>query len=134
MEALGAAASVIAVLQLSTSVIEYINAASGATKERRELRGEIRACIQILQELKDEAGDSEEGQRWQSTINALEEPGAPLGRLWAVLTIMAVKLQPKRGLKKIVGSLKWPFEEKELGKMILAERRCHVRPKRVTER
>ncbi|KAH6987716.1 hypothetical protein BKA56DRAFT_669332 [Ilyonectria sp. MPI-CAGE-AT-0026] len=118
MEALGAAASVIAVLQLSTSVIEYINAASGATKERRELRGEIRACTRILQELRDEAGDSEEGQRWQSTINALEEPGAPLGRLWAVLTIMAVKLQPKRGLKKIVETLKWPFEEKELGKLM----------------
>ncbi|KAH8733670.1 hypothetical protein BGZ61DRAFT_528933 [Ilyonectria robusta] len=118
MEALGAAASVIAVLQLSTSVIEYINAASGAKKERRELRGEIRACTQILQELRDEAGDSEEGQRWQSTINALEEPGAPLGRLWAVLTIMAVKLQPKRGLKKIAETLKWPFEEKELGKLM----------------
>lgn len=74
--------------------------------------------IRILQELRDEAGDSEEGQKWQSTVHALEEPGAPLGRLWAVLTIMAVKLQPKRGLKKIVESLKWPFDEKELGKMM----------------
>ena len=112
MEPLGATASVIAVLQLLSKVVEYINSASGAPKERRRLREELRVCENVLQQLKDEADDSEEGKLWSETIKALEAPGAPLGRLEIALSEIEARLKPKEGMRKALSSVEWPFHEK----------------------
>ncbi|KAL1856463.1 hypothetical protein Daus18300_010730 [Diaporthe australafricana] len=114
MDPLGATASVIAVLQLSSDVVKYINSAVGASKERKRLREELRACESILQQIKDEADDSEEGKAWSKTIEALENPGAPLGRLRFALYNVKAKLQRKEGIKKVLADLKWPFNEQEI--------------------
>ncbi|KAH6989117.1 hypothetical protein BKA56DRAFT_710473 [Ilyonectria sp. MPI-CAGE-AT-0026] len=120
MDPLGATASVIAVLQLSSEVVTYINSAVSATHERRRLREEVRACGYILQQLKDEADDSEVGKAWSETIKALEAPDAPLARLWVALRTVRAKLQPKEGPKRLLENLKWPFSEKEVEKIIAA--------------
>jgi hypothetical protein len=116
----GTTASIIAIIQLASAVAEYINGVRGATKERKRLREEVRACEFILQQLKDDADDSEEGEAWSETIKALEGTDAPLGRLWVALNVVKTKLEPKRGLEKALMSLKWPFNEKEIEKIILA--------------
>ncbi len=123
MDGLGVAASVIAVLQLSSTVVTYINAAAGATKERKCLREAVRACESILQQLKDEADDSEEGREWSETITILEAPDAPLGRLWVALCKVEAKLQPKEGIKKALADLKWPFTGKEIGEVFTTIKR-----------
>jgi hypothetical protein len=120
---LSTTASIIAIVQLSSAVVEYINRARGATKERKRLRDEVRACEFILQQLKDEANDTEEGIAWSETIKALEGSDAPLGRLWVALNVVKAKLEPKSGLEKALTSLKWPFNEKEVEKIILAVER-----------
>ncbi len=115
---LGTTASIIAIIQLSSVVVEYINGVRGATKERKRLRDGVRACEFILQQLKDDADDTEEGKAWSETIKALEGADAPLGRLWVALNIVKEKLKPKTGLEKALTSLKWPFSEKEVEKII----------------
>jgi hypothetical protein len=115
---LSTTASIIAIVQLSSAVVEYINGVRGATKERKRLRDEVRACEFILQQLKDDADDTEEGEAWSETIKALEGTDAPLGRLWIALNIVKAKLEPKTGLEKTLTSLKWPFSEKEVEKII----------------
>lgn len=121
---LSTAASIIAVLQLTSSVIKYINTAKGANKDRKSLRDEIRACEDILNQLKDNADDTddEEYEAWQKKIKALEAPGAPLGRLKTALNSVDAKLRPKRDTRtqKAVDSLKWPFKEKEVSDMLAA--------------
>jgi tRNA uridine 5-carbamoylmethylation protein Kti12 len=118
MDPLSVTGSVIAVVQLSAEVVQYINLAAGATKERKRLRNEIQACDDILQQLKDEANEPEAGKAWSDTIRALEAPGAPLGRLWVALDVVRAKLLDQSGVKKAIAILKWPFEEKELEKII----------------
>jgi hypothetical protein len=115
---LGTTASIIAIIQLSSVVVEYINGVRGATKERKRLRDGVRACEFILQQLKDDADDTEEGKAWSETIKALEGADAPLGRLCVALNIVKEKLKPKTGLEKALMSLKWPFSEKEVEKII----------------
>jgi len=117
---LGTTASIIAIIQLSSEVVQYINRIKGATKERKQLRDGLRACEFILQQLKDDSDDTEEGKMWSETIKALEGPDAPLGRLWVALTVVKAKLEPKTGLEKALTSLKWPFNEKEVEKIISA--------------
>jgi hypothetical protein len=105
-DGLSLAASVIAVIQLSSEVVKYVSVAAGAMKERKHLREEVRACEQILQQLKDDADDMDEGNAWSGTIKALEASGAPLGRLAAALAAVKAKLEPKKGLGKTFARLK----------------------------
>ncbi|SPO07532.1 uncharacterized protein DNG_10226 [Cephalotrichum gorgonifer] len=114
MDPLSITAGIIAVLQLSSEVVKYITSAKGAKKQRKTLREELRACESILQQLKDEADDSEEGRAWSTTIEALEAPGAPLGRLRVALSNVKERLQPQDGMGKSYASLKWPFNEEEI--------------------
>ncbi|KPM36223.1 hypothetical protein AK830_g10354 [Neonectria ditissima] len=115
---LSTAASIIAVLQLSASVVGYINTAVGATKDRKRLREEVRACEYILLQLKEEADDSREGATWLQTIETLEAPDGPLRRLWTALKTVKSKLGLKKGLQKTLTGLKWPFGEKEVEKLL----------------
>ncbi|CAI4213229.1 unnamed protein product [Parascedosporium putredinis] len=117
---LGAAASIIAVLQLSEKVVQYIKSAKGAKQQRTAFRDELRACEAILRELKDEADDSEEGQAWTATIETLEGPEAPLGRLYAALSGVEARLQPRDGVRGVLSNLQWPFSEKEVKEIFKA--------------
>ena len=114
MDPLSTTASIIAVLQLSSKVIEYIRKTTCSKKETKSLRDQLRSCETILDQLDDKDDDSEEAQQWSETIKALQAPEAPLGRLCYALTQVANRLQPQEGLKKAVGVLKWPFNEKEI--------------------
>lgn len=120
MDPLSTAASVISVLELSAKVVKYINSAAGATKERKRLREELRGCGNILQELKDEADDSDEGKAWLETIKALESAEGPLGRLWVILGKVEAKLQPREGLGRAFTALKWPFNAQEIKEIFAA--------------
>ncbi|KAF2190054.1 hypothetical protein K469DRAFT_759451 [Zopfia rhizophila CBS 207.26] len=116
MDPLSTTASIITIIQLSSDVIKYVKGAAGATTERKRLRDEVRSCESILQRLKDEADDADEGKMWSETINLTGR--TPLYRLGIVLSVVIAKLEPKKGLKKALSALKWPFDEKEVGKII----------------
>lgn len=124
MEALGAAASIIAVLELSGKVLSHIRSAKGATKERKRLRDEVQACDDILQQLQDDAEDSDEATAWSKKIAALEKPGGPLSRLLVTMTMIKDRLEDcsKSGdrSRKIAASLKWPFVAKEVDELLVA--------------
>ena len=53
------------------------------------------------------------------TIEALEGPSAPLGRLWIALRNVEVELQPKEGVKGVFADLKWPFNEQEIKEILM---------------
>ncbi|KAF3801943.1 hypothetical protein GCG54_00015165 [Colletotrichum gloeosporioides] len=109
-EAIGLAASLIAILELSVKSIGYIQAAKGATKERAQLTAEIQFCQVIvggLRDVSDNAG-------WQKTMEVLIRPGAPLKLLEETLRHLVQKLSPPPGLRQRLHVLKWPFEEKEI--------------------
>lgn len=118
VDPLSITASIITVIQLSSEVVIYISGVSGATKERKRLRDEIRACESILVHLQDDVEGSDEENTWLETIKALEGPNAPLGRLQDAFSIVKAKLEPKNGLEKAFTSLIWPFKEKEVDRII----------------
>ena len=115
---LSTAASVIAVLQLSSEVANYIRTAAGATEDRNRLRDEIRACEYVLQQLDDRFSDVDEKGAWTEIMQTLQSQDGPLGRLQATLAILKQKLKPPVGLiRGAVASLKWPLTEKEVNKL-----------------
>lgn len=117
---LSVAAGVIAILQLSSKVITYINGTRGAKDARKRLRDELRSCEYILLKLKDHANDLDDGDLWSETFGALEKPDAPLHRLKITLSLVIARLEPKKGFAKALSSLMWPFSEKEMKDLIAA--------------
>lgn len=116
---LNTTASITVIIQFS-EVARYINGSAGAVKERKQLCDEARTCEFIPQQLKDDADDVEEGNKWSGTIKALDGADVPLDRLRVALSIIKTKLEPKKSLKKAFVTLKWPFDEKEAKKIISA--------------
>ncbi|KAI1735944.1 hypothetical protein F4680DRAFT_276207 [Xylaria scruposa] len=120
MEPLSTTTSIIAILQLSSDVVKYIIGATGATKARRSLREEILSCELVLLQLQDHADDPDEGTVWSDKIKTLQGPGLPLDRFGIALRVLKAQLEPKNGWKKALTALKWPFDEKEVEKLISA--------------
>ncbi|KAF1828738.1 hypothetical protein BDW02DRAFT_206603 [Decorospora gaudefroyi] len=117
MAGLGEVASVIAVLQLSGKVVDYVGKVRDASEDRKRLRDEIRACKRILQEIKDDSDDFEEGDAWADTLKTLERLDGPLPRLQSTLAQVETRLRKESTLKS---SLRWPFQERDVRKMIEA--------------
>jgi hypothetical protein len=67
-----------------------------------------------LLQLQDEAADSEEVQEWSKTLELLT---APLARLHEALSLTAVALSSRDGVRE---KLQWPFKEKDVGMLVEA--------------
>ncbi|CAI6095091.1 unnamed protein product [Clonostachys chloroleuca] len=121
MDPLSTTASVIAVLQLTSKIVQYLNSASGATKERKALRDELRACERVLEQLKDRCDEGDGDTEWNSSIKVLEGPDGPLGRLWVMLQKMEDRLQRRDGpAERLITAVKWPFIQKEVKEIFAA--------------
>jgi hypothetical protein len=110
-EAAGLAASIIAILQLSETVVGYIRETVGAYEEREKLAREIVSTKNVLSELKSKAITPE----WKATMGCLSAPEGPLDQLESVLKELETKLTPKNAKRadgkpaKVMKSLTWPF-------------------------
>ncbi|KAF5251438.1 hypothetical protein FANTH_3460 [Fusarium anthophilum] len=140
MDGLSAAASIIAVVQLTTEVTKYIIGVAGASKDRQRLLDEILACEALLMRLRDYSRGTDgpeiqdwdadqtmtrSAQTWSVKVKALESDDAPLYRLYNILDAVKTKLQPgdRSGIQKLKAAFKWPFDEKEVAKLVDAFQR-----------
>ncbi|RKK75445.1 hypothetical protein BFJ69_g7702 [Fusarium oxysporum] len=109
MDGLSAAASIIAVVQLTAEVTKYIIGVAGASKDRQRLLDEILACEALLMRLRDysKGTDGPEIEDWDAdqakTHSARRGHGS--------------------GIQKVKAALKWPFDEKEVAKLVDAFQR-----------
>jgi hypothetical protein len=107
-EAAGLAASIIAILQLSETVVGYIRETVGAPAEQKKLAHEIVSTKNVLSELESKVDKPE----WKATMDCLSAPEGPLEQLKSLLKELETKLTPKNaGGKrvKVMKSLAWPF-------------------------
>lgn len=109
-------ASVIAVLQLTQQVIQYVVDAKNASDDRNRILTEITSAHSFLFLLKDKAEKS--ATQWDNTLyetmRALDGPNGPLEQFKDALERLASKLRPRQGLKKLGKALSWPFEKSEI--------------------
>ncbi|KAH0558789.1 hypothetical protein GP486_004572 [Trichoglossum hirsutum] len=119
---LSVTASIIAVLQLSSTVLRYLVDVNDALADRKSLICEIsstRGILSTLNETVDGARVSDE--TWSATIQLLENPDGPLNVLKTTLTQLAITLQGSAlvtGIKKAANSLRWPFKQSEVEKIL----------------
>lgn len=117
-EAVGVAASIIAVLQITSTVIEYLNDVQEATSERFRLLAEVSSMQTLLRLLETRVTQAVETDA-HATIQVLAGTDRPLQLLQKLLEHLVKKLQPKdKAHKKIGSALKWHFSKESVQNMM----------------
>ncbi|KAI9782331.1 MAG: hypothetical protein M1839_005204 [Geoglossum umbratile] len=127
MEGVGAAASVIAVVELSAKIaslcVQYSLAVKHAKTDIERLRGEVHSVTDLLQRVEQLL------QRPDNTqLSASQKLRAALRDCFLQLTELKTKLDPGKTRKAMsnfgIRALKWPFQSKDVEKIIHDLERC----------
>jgi hypothetical protein len=114
MDLLSISASIAALLSLTSTVVQYLAAVKGASKESRKVLVEVSSVSGLLYQLKDLAEREREGETSSRTVRLLSEPRGPLEQLQTALNELASKLTPVAGWEKPRRALVWPFQKEEI--------------------
>ena len=115
MDPLSISASIIALLQLTSTVIEYLNEVRNASKEQHEIAIEASNLYGLLVRLRyrvDAAHNTEDG--WFGQIKALGAPTGPLNQLKESLEKLVIQpdiLRPEKKRDRIVSALQWHWNK-----------------------
>jgi len=112
MDPLSISASITALLQLTATVIQYLSTVRGACEDRQRILSELCNINCILYKLQDEA--TKEGSSWSLTLQSLNVPNGPLEQFKNTLEILAKRLMPGHGWKKVSKVITWPFEKQDI--------------------
>jgi hypothetical protein len=115
---LSISASIIAILQLTGTVVQYLNDAKGASEDRQRILAEISSISGVLFLLKDLAERAQWEEGWSMTIKSLNLPGGPLEKFKMMLQKLTSKLKPAEGVKKVGKALIWPFQKGEINEIL----------------
>ncbi|KFY98178.1 hypothetical protein V500_01789 [Pseudogymnoascus sp. VKM F-4518 (FW-2643)] len=119
---LSATASIIAVLQLSSTVLRYLVDVKEASGDRKSLIHEISSTCGILSTLNETVVDARvSDESWSATIRLLKDPNGPLNVLTTTLQSLETTLKDlalATGIRKAVDSLRWPFKQSEVDKIL----------------
>lgn len=128
-EALGTAASIIAVLNLAGTVVKYLTSVHNAPKERENVFREISSITSVLFLVQghSERGCNDEESTLSSSARSLGTPGGPLEQFKAALETLAYKFSPRGVVKRVGRVLLWPFEKGEIAELLLSLERLKTR-------
>ncbi len=114
MDPLSVSASVIALLQLTSTVLGYLSDVKEGPKELQRIRLEISSVLSLLIMLQDQADQAIQGDMFSSSLNSLNVSNGPFQQFHSALDRLASKLAPVEGWRKVGKAFKWPFEKEEM--------------------
>ena len=85
-------ANIIAVLDLTTKLIHYVNSVKEASKDRKALSKEAINLLSLLSELKDRADEADASKSWNKGILLLNDVDGPLLQLGETLSDLLDKV------------------------------------------
>ncbi len=116
MDPLSISATIVALVQLTGTVIEYLHGVKGASKDRQNILSELSSISGMLFVLQDHA--DQQGDSWSLTLKSLNCSGGPPVQLRTSLEILIPKLAPVKGLKKVGKAFAWPFQNEEIKEIL----------------
>lgn len=114
MDPLSISASIVALIQLSSTVIGYLSDVKDSHKEQQKIRLELCNTLPMLSILQDQAQQAEDGDEWSSTLLSLSAADGPIQQFQQALERLEHKLAPAKGVKKVGKAFIWPFEKAEI--------------------
>ncbi|MCJ1471189.1 hypothetical protein MMC07_009837, partial [Pseudocyphellaria aurata] len=118
MDPVSVTASIIAILQLSTTVLGYLNDVKDASKSRKKCATEASNLYHLLLSLRFRLEDGSSNERWFDSVKALGFANGPLDQFQQVLEQLQTKMTGGSRLKKVGDALMWKFTKEEVTNML----------------
>jgi hypothetical protein len=118
MDGLSAAASVIAVLQLTVSVVGYLNDVKNAPKECRQCTIEASNLQSLLINLRYRLEQGQDGAPWFTAVRAIFIENGPLDQYKQALEQLLSMVEIQHGVQKVKRRLLWNFKKEEVASIL----------------
>ncbi|KAF1996905.1 hypothetical protein P154DRAFT_397109, partial [Amniculicola lignicola CBS 123094] len=114
MDPLSVTASIIAVLQLSTKVLGYLNDVKDASKDRTQCALETSNLYNLLFSLRAQLEEGDATKEWYTAVRALAVENGPLDQFKQALEMLQARMTDGGRLKKAGDMLMWKFKKEEM--------------------
>ncbi|KAF1945219.1 hypothetical protein EJ02DRAFT_60371 [Clathrospora elynae] len=118
MDPLSVTASIIAILQLSVKVLEYLNHVKDASKDRAQCEIETSNLYSLLVNLRCRLEEGSASQPWYTAVRALAVLNGPLDQFKHALEALQAKMTDGGRLKKAGEALMWKFRKEEVASIL----------------
>ena len=118
MDPLSAAASIIAVLQLTGTVIGYLNDVKNAPKECQQCTIEASNLQSLLLNLRYRMEQGQAGDPWFTAVRALNIENGPLDQYKQALEQLLSRVEDQDSLQKVKTRLLWKFRKEEVASIL----------------
>ena len=111
MDPLSVTSSIIAVLQVTTEVMSYLNDIKNASEEQRQITKEASNLYVFLHDIKYRVESASDNEPWYDHARSLSREGGPLDELGDVVENIAEKTRKTKRFK-------WKFAKEEVKKFL----------------
>lgn len=118
MEPLSATASVIAILQLSTKVLSYLNDVKDAPEGHAQCVIEAYNLHSLFLNLKFHLEQGKASQPWYTAVRALAVENGPFDQFKQVLEDLQTKMTDGGRLRSVGHALMWKFKKEEIDSIL----------------
>jgi hypothetical protein len=118
MDGLSVAASIIAVWQLTSQVITYLNDVKDAPREWQKCMVEVSESNALLSKLNLRLSESSSKELWYAEVQALAVKDGPLDQYKLALERLLAKVKPKNKTRELANVLKWNFVKEEVASIL----------------
>jgi hypothetical protein len=119
MDPLSVTASIIAVLQLSTEVLGYLNDVKDASKDRAKCAVEASNVHSLLINLRFRLEEGNADAPWYTAIRALGVENGPLDQFKQALEALQTQMTSRGRLQQAGKALVWKFKKEEIAGILV---------------
>jgi len=119
MDGISVAANIIAIWQLTSQVIVYLNDVKDISKECRKCMVEVSNSNTLLLKLNLHLSESCSQEPWYAEVQALAVKGGPLDQYKLALEHLLAKIEPTNKIRKLTNVLMWNSLKEDIASIFL---------------
>ncbi|KAI2611952.1 hypothetical protein GGR54DRAFT_336487 [Hypoxylon sp. NC1633] len=120
MDPLSITASVIAIAELTSKAVNYLNGVKNASKDQERCALEASSLFTLLTSLKYRLEDTTPTDPWYARVLDLGTENGALSQYKVALERLVNKIVPKNKAGKVTAPILWPFKQKEVAEILAA--------------
>ena len=119
MDPLSMTASIIATIQLASTVAGYLNTIHGATDDQARLTIEATSALTLLTAMRYRVESVAPSDPWFAHVRVLGIENGLIDQFKNALERIRSKIEPGRGIEKAMKTLMWPLKRAEVAEILL---------------
>jgi hypothetical protein len=116
--AVGLAASIVQLIDATTTAVKYLNDVKDAPKDRATLAREGSSLLALFTDLRYRVEEADSTGAWFAGVRSLGVEGGPLDQFKDAMEGLARKLKPEARIKKFSKALCWTLDKNEISNIL----------------